>query len=72
MSRPRHRELQVAELLLEGCDNDEIAKRLGMTKRTVKAHFGRLFLRYQISGGVKRVKLAVLLYNQQQRNGRLS
>jgi DNA-binding NarL/FixJ family response regulator len=56
------REKQVAELLLQRCENDEIAKQTGIPMRTVKAHFGRMFRRFQISGGVKRVKLATLLY----------
>jgi DNA-binding NarL/FixJ family response regulator len=59
------REKQVAELLLQGCDNDQIAKETGIPTRTVKAHFGRMFRRFQISGGVKRVKLATLLYRSQ-------
>jgi hypothetical protein len=41
-----------------------IAKRLGMARRTVKAHFHQLFLRYGIHDGHKRVKLAVLLYRE--------
>ena len=40
------REEQVVELLLQGCDNAEIASQLKMARRTVKAHFNRLFLRY--------------------------
>jgi DNA-binding NarL/FixJ family response regulator len=59
------RELQVVELLLQGCDNAEIAKELKMARRTVKSHFNRLFLRFGITGGVKRVKLAILLYRRQ-------
>ena len=59
------REKQIAELLLQGCDNDEIAKQLKMARRTVKAHFNRLFLRFGITGGIKRVKLATLLYRRQ-------
>jgi hypothetical protein len=59
------REQQIADLLLQGCDNDEIAKQLHMARRTVKAHFNRLFLRFGISGGIKRVKLATLLYRRQ-------
>ena len=59
------REQQIAELLLQGCDNTEIARQLKMAKRTVKAHFNRLFLRFGISGGIKRVKLATLLYRRQ-------
>src|SRR5260370_22214272 len=61
----RPREQQVAELLLQGCDNDEISKQLNMARRTVKAHFNRLFVRFGIDSGVKRVKLATLLYRSQ-------
>ena len=59
------REQQIAELLLQGCDNDEIAQQLKMARRTVKAHFNRLFLRFGIDSGIKRVKLATLLYRRQ-------
>src|SRR5262249_9504703 len=59
------REQQIADLLLQGCDNDEIAKQLKMARRTVKAHFNRLFLRFGINSGIKRVKLATLLYRRQ-------
>ena len=60
-----HREQQIVELLLQGCDNDEIARQLKMARRTVKAHFNRLFLRFGITSGIKRVKLATLLYRRQ-------
>jgi len=33
------REQQIVELLLQGCDNAEIANQLKMARRTVKAHF---------------------------------
>ena len=56
------REQQVIELLLQGYDNAAIARELKMAHRTVKAYFNRLFLRFGISGGIKRVKLATLLY----------
>jgi Bacterial regulatory proteins, luxR family len=59
------REQQIVELLLQGCDNDEIARQLNMARRTVKAHFNRLFLRFGITSGIKRVKLATLLYRRQ-------
>jgi DNA-binding NarL/FixJ family response regulator len=59
------REQQIVELLLQGCDNAEIATQLKMARRTVKAHFNRLFLRFGITGGIKRVKLATLLYRRQ-------
>jgi DNA-binding NarL/FixJ family response regulator len=50
---------------LQGCDNAEIATQLNMARRTVKAHFNRLFLRFGITSGIKRVKLATLLYRRQ-------
>jgi hypothetical protein len=59
------REQQIADLLLQGCDNAEIAEQLKMARRTVKAHFNRLFLRFGIDDGIKRVKLATLLYRRQ-------
>ena len=59
------REQQVLELLLQGCDNAEIANQLKMALRTVKAHLNRLFLRFGIRGGIKRVKLATLVYRRQ-------
>jgi DNA-binding NarL/FixJ family response regulator len=61
----RKRENEVARLLLEGCDNAEIAQRLGMARRTVKSHFNRMFRKFRIEDGVKRVKLAVLLYRKE-------
>src|SRR5450432_3522995 len=60
---PRHQ--QIVALLLQGCDNAEIAKVLKMNRRTVKAYFNRLFLRFGINDGIKRVKLATLLYRHQ-------
>jgi FixJ family two-component response regulator len=59
------REKQIIDLLLQGCDNAEIARDLNMAERTVKAYFNRLFLRFGIKGGIKRVKLATLLYRRQ-------
>jgi DNA-binding NarL/FixJ family response regulator len=55
------REQDVCRLLLEGCSNPEIAGKLHIAKRTVKARFYKLFIKYGIEGGHKRVKLAVLL-----------
>jgi len=59
------RERQIVDLLLQGCDNAEIARDLNMAERTVKAYFNRLFLHFGIKGGIKRVKLATLLYRRQ-------
>jgi DNA-binding NarL/FixJ family response regulator len=57
-----NREKQIAQLFLNGFDNKEIAEQAGITRRTVKAHFSKMFLRFQISGRMKRIKLATLLY----------
>ena len=65
IARLSPRETQVIDLLLQGCDNAEIASELNLTTRTVKAHFNRIFLRFGITGGVKRVKLATMLYREQ-------
>jgi DNA-binding NarL/FixJ family response regulator len=65
LSQMGPRERQIIELLLQGCDNSEIARQLNIAERTVKAHFNRLFLRFGIKGGIKRVKLATLFYRRQ-------
>ncbi len=59
------RERQIVDLLLQGCDNSEIARDLNIAERTVKAYFNRMFLRFGIKGGIKRVKLATLFYRRQ-------
>jgi DNA-binding NarL/FixJ family response regulator len=59
------RERQIINLLLQGCDNSEIARDLHIAERTVKAHFNRLFVRFGIKDGIKRVKLATMLYRRQ-------
>jgi DNA-binding NarL/FixJ family response regulator len=58
------RECDVLKVLLTGATNLEIAQELGMAQRTVKAHFNHLYLKFGISGGVKRVKLAVIVLRQ--------
>jgi DNA-binding NarL/FixJ family response regulator len=59
------RQKQITDLLLQGCSNLEIAELLKMKQRTVKAHFNRLFLRFGITNGIRRVKLATHLYRSQ-------
>jgi DNA-binding CsgD family transcriptional regulator len=63
--RLANRDQQIVDLLLQGCDNAEIANQLNMAHRTVKARFNRLFVKFGIRRGIKRVKLAVLLYRRQ-------
>lgn len=55
------RDQQILDLLVQGCDNKEIAARLGIEARTVKQHLRTLFLRAGITEGRKRVKLATAL-----------
>jgi len=57
-------EQQVQELLMRGWENRDIAAEVGIQVRTVKAYMQRMFKRYGIRDGVKRVKLAVKLYRE--------
>ena len=66
------REQQIVNLFLEGWENIDIAKELGIAHRTVKACFNRLYLRFGITSGIKRVKLATFLYRSQLRSQRAS
>ena len=54
-----------AELAAKGIPNAEIAKLTSMNLRTVKAHLGRVFVRFGIHHGHKRTRLAALLNNPQ-------
>jgi DNA-binding NarL/FixJ family response regulator len=56
-----HREQQVLELLLGAHSTREIAARLGIEQRTVKAYIGRLMRK---TGADNRVKLSVSALNQ--------
>ena len=55
--RPSDRELEVLRLLTTGASNDEIARRLGLSDKTVESHLRRMFDRY---GVLSRTELAVL------------
>jgi DNA-binding NarL/FixJ family response regulator len=59
------RDARVIELLLQGCENKEIAEELNTPLRTIKADMSRLFVSNGITYGAKRVKLAVVLYRRQ-------
>lgn len=54
------KERQLVGLLLQGYDNHEIAAEMHIAMRTVKAHMNRMFIRFNIRDGFKRVKLALL------------
>jgi hypothetical protein len=65
-SKLNPRERKVAELLLLGCDQAEIAKKLNLARRTVKEYYRRMFVHAEISDftGIKQVKLVVMLYRE--------
>lgn len=56
---------KILNLLVSGAENSEIARELKMNPRTVKAHFQKLFSIFGIADGIKRVKLAVIVYRSQ-------
>lgn len=56
---------KMAVLILECCENKEIAQRLGLAQRTIKHYRNLMYKQHNITTGVKAVKLAVLLYRQQ-------
>lgn len=61
------RETEVANLLLEGATNRDIAEKLGMPNRTVKCYMNCLFERYGLKMGKKyipRVRLARILWEE--------
>jgi DNA-binding NarL/FixJ family response regulator len=66
------REHEVAELLLLGCDQAEIAKELKLARRTVKFYFNRMFMRAGLSDttGIKQVQLAVMLFRERRRQSK--
>ena len=55
------RERQVAELLCQGAQDNEIAIRLGITRRTVKAHVSNIRLRLGIANDPRRYMRIVLV-----------
>jgi two-component system nitrate/nitrite response regulator NarL len=56
------RERQVADTIAGGYSNKEIARRLGITERTVKAHVGAIFEKLQVRD---RLQLALLINGHQ-------
>lgn len=49
------RELQVLQLLREGCTNNEIAERLGISPTTVKSHITNILQKFAVTGRTKAV-----------------
>jgi DNA-binding NarL/FixJ family response regulator len=58
------RKEQVSALLIEGCESKEIAQKLGVSVQLVKHHLHKMYREYGINSGIKRVKLATLLYRE--------
>lgn len=57
LRRPSDREIEVLELVAGGASNEEVARRLFLSLKTVESHLRRLFNRY---GSMNRTELAVL------------
>jgi len=55
------RELEVAQIVVSGASNKEIASQLGITERTVKSHVGAIFEKLGVRD---RLQLALLIRNQ--------
>ena len=59
------RRRKVEEMLCLAMSNREMATELGIQTRTVKNYLNQMYREYGITSGVRRVKLAVLLFRQQ-------
>jgi DNA-binding NarL/FixJ family response regulator len=73
MFTPSPAEQRVVDLLLQDFSNKEIAEKLGLSYRTIKVHFGRMYLRAGIEAtkrsGEKRLKLVSMF--QRPENGQV-
>lgn len=56
------REREVAEAVAEGASNKEVARRLGITERTVKAHTGAIFEKLGVRD---RLQLSLVVHGRQ-------
>lgn len=56
-----HREQQIVRFIVDGCSNQDIARRLDLRLQTVKNHLSRIYRRL---GVPNRVQLAVLAVGQ--------
>jgi len=63
------RQKEAAELLLRGLGNQEIADGLQVTLTTVKRMMDRLFRKFGLKWGIKRIRLAVMLHEKRQELG---
>lgn len=53
-----HRELEVAQIIVSGASNKEVATKLGIAERTVKSHVGAIFEKLGVRD---RLQLALLI-----------
>jgi len=56
------RELEVLDLVVAGLTNASVARRLGISERTVREHIARIFLKLRVSS---RVEAAVVATKRQ-------
>ena len=64
MNRLSPVDLRMADCLVQGMSNQEISETTHLKLRTVKAHMNRMFREFGVNSGVKRVKLAVILWRE--------
>lgn len=64
MLRLSARDRQLCEMLCRGYEQREMASELGLSTRTVKCYFQRIYARNDIRRGVRRVRLAVRFYRE--------
>lgn len=56
---------KIVNLMLQGASISDIAAAIKVKPRTVKAHLSRMYQRFGITSGIRRVKLAVFCYRQE-------
>jgi DNA-binding NarL/FixJ family response regulator len=62
------REREVAELLVKGASNGDIAQELKITPRTVKAHISHMFEKFNVGNRVKLATKLILMENETRRD----
>lgn len=62
------REREVAELLVKGASNGDIAQELKITPRTVKAHISHIFEKFNVGNRVKLATKLIMIENETRRD----
>lgn len=54
---------KIEELLIEGCDVNEISRHVGLSPRTIKLYANRAYQKYGIRGKAKKVQFALKFHS---------